>query len=213
MAKYLTLTGLQTLWNKIKATFVAKETGKGLSANDFTDAYKTQLENLVATGGEVNVLEGVKVGDTDLTITDKKVTLGALAVKDEVALTDLAAALQTIINGKADAATTLAGYGITDSMTATEIASAIATAVAGADHMKRKTVNTVADIDLTAADASQYIYMVKNSNNKSGNLYDEYMVLDGALEKVGDWEVDLSEYAKTADFQEITDEEIAAICV
>lgn len=213
MAKYLTLTGLQTLWNKIKATFVAKETGKGLSANDFTDAYKTQLENLVATGGEVNVLEGVKVGDTDLTITDKKVTLGALAVKDEVALTDLAAALQTIINGKADAATTLAGYGITDSMTATEIASAIATAVAGADHMKRKTVNAVADIDLTAADASQCIYMVKNSNNKSGNLYDEYMVLDGALEKVGDWEVDLSEYAKTADFQEITDEEIAAICV
>lgn len=72
MAKYLTLTGLQTLWNKIKATFVAKETGKGLSANDFTDAYKTQLENLVATGGEVYVLEGVKVGDTDLTITDKR---------------------------------------------------------------------------------------------------------------------------------------------
>lgn len=213
MAKYLTLSGLQTLWNKIKATFVAKETGKGLSANDFTDAYKTQLENLVATGGEVNVLEGVKVGDTDLTITDKKVTLGTLAAKDEVALTDLAAALQTIINGKADAATTLAGYGITDAMTATEIASAIATAVAGADHMKRKTVNAVADIDLAAADASQYIYMVKNANNESGNLYDEYMVLDGALEKVGDWEVDLSEYAKTADFQEITDEEIAAICV
>lgn len=49
--KYLTLTGLQTLWNKIKSTFVAQETGKGLSTNDFTNEHKTQLENLVATGG------------------------------------------------------------------------------------------------------------------------------------------------------------------
>lgn len=211
--KYLTLTGLQTLWNKIKSTFVAQETGKGLSTNDFTNEHKTQLENLVATGGEVNVLEGVTVDGADLIITDKKITLGKMAVKNEVALADLATALQTIINGKADAATTLAGYGITDAMTSTEIAAAIASAVASADHMKRKVVDAISSIDLLADDASQYIYMVKNATGASGNVYNEYMVLDGSLERVGDWEVDLSDYAKTADFEEITDEEIAAICI
>ena len=36
--------------------------------------------------------------------------------------------------------------------------------------------------------------MVKNGTTKTGDKYDEYMVLDGALEKVGNWEVDLSNY-------------------
>ena len=58
--------------------------------------------------------------------------LGALAKKDEVAYSDLASALQAIISGKADAATTLAGYGITDAMTATEIQNAIAAAIGSA---------------------------------------------------------------------------------
>lgn len=45
--------------------------------------------------------------------------------KGEIVFTDLATALQAVISGKADVATTLAGYGITDAMTATEIQSAI----------------------------------------------------------------------------------------
>ena len=65
--------------------------------------------------------------------------------------------------------------------------------------MKRKIVDSTADIDLTAADASQYIYMVKKGTTKTGDKYDEYMVLDGALEKVGDWEVDLSNYQPKED--------------
>lgn len=211
--KKLDKTGLSQVWSKIVNLFVAKEAGKGLSTNDFTNEYKTQLENLVTTGGEVNVLEGVTVDGTDLDVNNKRIALGKLSVKDEVTLNDLATALQTIINNKADAATTLAGYGITDAMTATEIAQAIATAVAGADHMKRKIVASTSEINLTASDASQYIYMVSNASSTSGNLYDEYMVINGALEKVGDWEVDLSEYLKAADLTDITTDEINEICV
>ena len=125
MAKFLTLSGVQYLWNKITNKFVAKEDGKGLSTNDFTNEQKTQLENLVATGGEVNVIEGITVDGQDLAVEEKKITLGKLATKSEVTMEELATALKDIINGKADAATTLAGYGITDSMTATEIANAI----------------------------------------------------------------------------------------
>lgn len=46
---------------------------------------------------------------------------GALATKDEVAKADLAAALKTEIEGKADASTTLAGYGITNAFTKDEV--------------------------------------------------------------------------------------------
>lgn len=52
------------------------------------------------------------------------------AKKGQIVMTDLAQALQNIITGKADAATTLAGYGITDAMTATQIQNAISGAIA-----------------------------------------------------------------------------------
>ena len=54
--------------------------------------------------------------------------LGALASKSEVAESDLASALATKINGKADAATTISGYGITDAYTKTEVDNAISEA-------------------------------------------------------------------------------------
>jgi len=40
MAKYLDDNGLLYLWSKIKAAFVSKEAGKGLSANNLTDTLK-----------------------------------------------------------------------------------------------------------------------------------------------------------------------------
>lgn len=44
MAKYLDDNGLLYLWSKIKAVFVAKEAGKGLSTNDLTAALKTNYD-------------------------------------------------------------------------------------------------------------------------------------------------------------------------
>ena len=82
----------------------------------------------------------------------------------------------------------------------------VAAAVAAADHLKRKIVESTEGIDLAAADAEQYIYLVKN-----GDVYDEYMVVGGALEKVGDWEVDLTGYVKEEDLQELTAEEITGL--
>lgn len=49
MAKYLDLTGLQHLWTALKGKFVLKETGKGLSTNDYTQAEKDKLAG-IATG-------------------------------------------------------------------------------------------------------------------------------------------------------------------
>lgn len=46
MAKFLDLAGVEYLWGKIVDKFVAKETGKTLSSNDFTTALKTKLDGL-----------------------------------------------------------------------------------------------------------------------------------------------------------------------
>ena len=134
---------------------------------------------------------------------------------DKVGEDNLSEELKAVITGKVDAATTLAGYGITDGMTATEIAAAISTAIAGVDHLQRKIVASVDEIDVSAANAGQFIYMVLNTIEPAageeteegestqtaadGNAYEEYMVINGALELMGDWKVDLSDYTKTAD--------------
>lgn len=74
--------------------YVAKVAGKGLSANDYTDAEKAKVASAV---------QGVKVGDTALTLAEGQIAvLGAMAGKSEVAETDLATALKAKIDAKAD---------------------------------------------------------------------------------------------------------------
>lgn len=128
----------------------------------------------------------------------KKAELGTLAALNEIGESNLAADLKAIINGKANAADTLAGYGITDGMTASEVATAISEAIAGADHLSRTIVASVEEIDVEADGADKYIYMVTKKKADSGDTYDEYMIVNGVLEKVGNWKVDLSDYATTA---------------
>ena len=85
-----------------------------------------------------------------------------------------------------------------DYNTSAEVDSKISEAVAAANHLSYKTVDTIGDINLSE---TQYIYLVKN-----GEVYDEYMVVNGKLEKVGDWNVDLSDYAKKSEVKAVTDD-------
>ena len=80
---------------------------------------------------------------------------------------------------------------VADVYTKDETNSAIETAIAQLDHLKRKVVISTEVIDVTDKDAEQYIYMVPNKDG----AYDEYMVLNGELERVGDWKVNLDDYA------------------
>ena len=76
------------------------------------------------------------------------------------------------------------------------------------NHLKRVIVNSILDIDDTALDADQYIYMVKNTDPETEQFdnYDEYMIIDGILEKVGSWAVDLSDYATVDAMDDLKDE-------
>ena len=83
MSKYLDNDGLLYLWQKIKNIFatqtdlsdkVDKETGKGLSANDYTTTEKNKLAG-IASGAQVNVIDTVKVNNTALTPSSKAVNV------------------------------------------------------------------------------------------------------------------------------------------
>lgn len=71
----------------------------------------------------------------------------------------------------------------------------IADAIAAVDHLKRIKYDSIEDINLNADDADQYIYMIPTGLQADDDKFDEYMVIDGVLEKVGSWEVDLKDYA------------------
>lgn len=87
----------------------------------------------------------------------------------------------------------------------------VAAAVAAADHLKRKVVASVDAIDVSAADASQYIYMVSKGTGADGDQYDEYMVMNGAAEKVGDWAVDLSGYVTKEDGKGLSESDYTSV--
>lgn len=72
--KFLDLNGLTTLWANIKNTFVAKESGKGLSTNDYTTAEKQKLSG-IASNAEANVITAVKVNGAALTPDSKAVNI------------------------------------------------------------------------------------------------------------------------------------------
>lgn len=86
----------------------------------------------------------------------------------------------------------------------------VAEAIAKAPHLKRVIVNNKEAIDINAEDALQYIYMVPSGITGDDNKYYEYIVIEEIveeqtirkLEKVGSWEVDLSEYAKITEVDE-----------
>jgi len=80
--------------------------------------------------------------------------------------------------------------------TDTQVAAAVASGVASADHLMRKKVASVADIDPAAEGADKYIYMVPKTDSDEDDLYDEYMVLDGKVEHVGNTKIDLSGYVQ-----------------
>lgn len=97
MPKFLDDNGLLYFMQKLKTIFQKQESGKGLSANDFTDAYKGQvdanttarhthsnksvIDGITSTKvtnwdkAQPNVLESVKVNGTAQAITNKAVDL------------------------------------------------------------------------------------------------------------------------------------------
>lgn len=105
----------------------------------------------------------------------------------------------------AQKATTLAGYGITDAMTSTEVQTAINTAISGISGISYEIVQA-----LPQTGSAGTIYLISNSGSGT-NIYDEYIYTNGAFEKIGSTDVDLSGYVQTSDLVAVTNTEIDTI--
>lgn len=85
---------------------------------------------------------------------------------------------------------------ISDVYTKSETDTKISEAIVSAQHLKRKTFATLEEARNFAnsiTNADEYIFMVSNTST-SENKYDEYLFVEGELEKVGAWDVDLTDY-------------------
>ena len=76
---YINKSGLQYIWNKIKAKFVAKDGDKVLSDNNFTDALKTKLDG-IATGANKTTVD-TALSSTSTNPVQNKVVNSALGGK------------------------------------------------------------------------------------------------------------------------------------
>lgn len=109
------------------------------------------------------------------------------AKKGAIVYTDLATALQQVIAGKADAATTLAGYGITDAMTATEINAAI-NAQVGSTYRPAGTIEGSALVSSLLVEGNLHkVYNINSALNITAENEDLFLNLSaGDKVKAGD---------------------------
>lgn len=77
--------------------------------------------------------------------------------------------------------------------------------IAKSGHLVYKKVTSLddiqADIDGADANVSNTIYLVPVLEGLVNDLYDEYMVIDGNIERLGSWEVNLDNYATKNDLE------------
>lgn len=147
--------------------------------------------------------------------TDVKNSIGNLTTLKTTEKGSLVGAVNELSDGKANKATTIADYGITDAYTKTEVDSAIGTAVANAEHLKRSIVAALPEV---ASADTHTIYMVEITGGDGNQKYEEFMLINGVFEKIGDSAVDLTDYATKeyadqaeADAKAYTDEQLANI--
>ena len=101
--------------------------------------------------------------------------------------------------------TTIAQYGITDAYTKSEVDDAIDDALASITGVSFEIVQT-----LPQTGEPGTIYLVDNSGTGQ-NSYDEYIYANGAFERLGTTDIDLSGYVLSTDLVEATTTEIDTI--
>lgn len=168
--------------------------GEGSIKKAAADAKKAAIDTAAADA----TTKANKALDDAKSYADDKKTEAIEAAKTETTSQVGAAKteLQAKIDKKANKATTLAGYGIGDAYTKIEVDTHITSAVANAHHLKREIVAQLPEVSAANEDT---IYMVPDSgsadaagSNKS--VYTEYMLINGAFERIGTSDTDLSNY-------------------
>lgn len=195
----LSSTSTNPVQNKVINTAlgnkVDKVSGKGLSTNDYTTAEKEKLAG-IAEGATANVgtITGVSVNGT------------SVATSGVANITSLPASILngTIKNG-VTATTQAAGDNSTKVATTAFVGTAIANALAEITGIKFEIVQT-----LPTTGENGTIYLVSHGGTGT-NIYDEYVYVNNAWEKIGSTDIDLSGYVQKSELVSITNAEIDTI--
>lgn len=204
--EHLGKNGLLYILQKVKTALagkVDKVEGKGLFSGKYTDltGRPTKVSEFTndagyQTAAQVNTAitgKGYKTGEeVESAITTKGYQTAAQV---NTAVTgkgyQTAAQVESAITGK--------GY---------QTAAQVQSAVNAAGHLKRQKVTTKP----TDAEAKEnIIYLVPKPSGSGDNVYDEYLLLDGKLERIGDSQVDLTGYVQESDITETSNAEIDTI--
>ena len=140
------------------------------------------LKPVISAAGEENVIEAIQRNGVTLTVSNKTVNIPVPTDAD----------IQALI--------TAYGY-----QTAQDVDAAIRTALSGITGVSFEFVQI-----LPATGDPGVIYLLPNSGSGT-NVYDEYIYYNGAFEKFGTTEIDLSGYVQAAEMHALTNQEIDSI--
>lgn len=171
---------LKTFLSEIKKIFVAKEAGKGLSSNDFTNTLLNKL-NGIENNAQVNKIEKIKKNGTVLSITNKEVNITVPTKTSEIN-NDSGFITNTVNN--------LTNY-YTKTLTYTK--EEVNNLVNSLPHLKFKIVD-----ELPSVGEENIIYLVKKQGSET-DVHDEYIFINGEPELIGSTGVDLTGYLKESD--------------
>lgn len=190
--KAISKDNLVKFWQGLKSVFdtkVDKVDGKGLSTHDYSEEDKRKVTRIEG-GAQVNVIETIRVNNNTQTVTNKEVNL--------TVPTDTA----DLSNG--------ANY-----QNATQVQTAINDALAdivGVEYYVCQTGEYNAETRIpTIQGRVGVIYLVPKSSAEVGNTYFEYIYNNRSFEKIGDTEIDLSNYLQDDDIS--TDASVNAMLV
>ena len=233
----ITDEGIKEIISKTKESLenkVDKITGKSLSTNDFSDTYKQKVDDaasqaaqLVADGAEANKIDVIKVNSTplspsvnkevDITVptgAQIKSQIEAYGYQTSTQVDDIVSAKGYQTSSQVDTAITSKGYQTATQVntaiegkgyqTSTQVQDAINEALSGITGINILVVDALPETGETGT-----IYLVSRSHGTSDN-YDEYVWVSsaGKFEKIGNTDVDLSNYTKTTDFTDVGATEI-----
>lgn len=187
-----TVEGLSTNVAALQATVLGTLQEDGETRNEDGLIHRVAaLENEI--GDKANSADVYTKGEAD-ELLDDKANSSEVYTKEETYTKTEANAL---LGDKANSADV---YNKTETYTKTEVESYVQNQIGSAGHLNRQIVEALPDVATADVDT---IYMLKKVGGLIDNdHYEEYMVIQGKWELIGDTYVDLTPYAKTEDIQE-----------
>lgn len=92
----------------------------------------------------------------------------------------------------------------------TELQNQISSEIINAQHLRYQVVNNISEINLsdeTATKNTVFLIPKASEDARENDGYDEYLVTDGVLEKIGSWDADLTNYVQTTDDRLLNNEQ------